>query len=181
MGAPQVPTGRAIGQAVLDHEPHRQSADAVGRVTARGGQSSAVSVEVLATCRTGGRRIGEEQGAGTPGVEGAALRPRALLALIALGLGPTTRPGGVDGVATAVQNLWLGELRRAGNAFRGIGPIAAGAWHTWGLHGHKGGTGTIGGKVPLCPQVTRFLYYSVGESLFCGGVGLDSGGTGHIC
>src|SRR5215813_11061608 len=38
----------------------------------------------------------------------------------------------------------------------------AGAWHTWGLHGHKGGTGTIGGKVPLGPQVTRFLDYSVG-------------------
>src|SRR5262249_28123848 len=97
MSAPQVPTGRAIGQAVLDHEPHRQSADAVGRVTARGGQSSEVSVEVLATCRTGGRRIGAEQVAGTPGVEVAALRQRALLALMALGLGPTTRPGGVDG------------------------------------------------------------------------------------
>src|SRR5262249_51967194 len=77
-------------------------------------------------------------------------------------LGAHNEARGGDGVATAVQNLWLGELRRAGNAFRGIGPIAAGAWHTWGLHGHKGGTGTIGGKVPLGPQVTRFLDYSVG-------------------
>jgi hypothetical protein len=33
--APQVPTGWTIGQAVLDHQPHRQVHHAMGVVTAR--------------------------------------------------------------------------------------------------------------------------------------------------
>jgi hypothetical protein len=161
MVSPQVPTGRAIGQAVLDHEPHRQIDYAVGIVTARWCQIGEVSVEVLATFRTVVLRIGDEQVAGTPGVEVAEIMQRALLALIAIGLVPTTRTGVLYGVATAVKNLWLGEILRACNAFRGIGPIDAGSWHTWVLHGNKGGTGTICCKVPLCPHGTRFLYYSV--------------------
>jgi hypothetical protein len=161
MVSPQVPTCRAIGQAVLDHEPHRQIDDAVGIVTARWCQIREVGVEVLATLRTGVLRIGNEQVAGTPGVEVAEIMQRALLALIAIGLVPTTRTGVLYGVATAVKNLWLGEILRACNAFRGIGPIDAGSWHTWILHSNKGGTGTICYKGPLCPHVTRFLYYSV--------------------
>jgi hypothetical protein len=130
-------------------------------VTARWCQIREVGVEVLATFRTVVLRIGNEQVAGTPGVEVAEIMQRALLALIAIGLVPTTRTGVLYGVATAVKNLWLGEILRACNAFRGIGPIDAGSWHTWILHSNKGGTGTICYKVPLCPHVTRFLYYSV--------------------
>src|SRR5687768_8919718 len=73
---------------------------------------------------------------------------RALLALVAIGVVPTTRTGVLFGVATAVKNLWLGELLRACDAFRGIGPVDAGSWHTWVLHGNKGGTSNIRCKVP---------------------------------
>src|SRR5678816_4185346 len=41
--APQVPTRRAVGQAVLDHEPHRQIDHTVGVLTARWRQIRPVS------------------------------------------------------------------------------------------------------------------------------------------
>jgi len=57
------------------------------------------------------------------------------------------QPGVLWGVAIAVKNLWLGEILRARDAFRGIGLVDAGSWHTWVLHGNKGGTDTIRSKV----------------------------------
>ena len=148
MVSPQVPTRRARGQAVLDHQSHRQIHHAVGRVTARWRQLTEVGVEVLVTFRTGVLRIGAPQVTGTPGVEIAEIMPRALLALVTIGLMSTTRTGVGCGGATAGKNLWLGEILRARDAFRGIGPVDAGSWHTWVLHGNKGGTGTIRYKVP---------------------------------
>src|SRR6266851_2923957 len=46
---PQVPAGRAVGQTVLDHEPHRQLDHAMGVVTARRCQIGQVRIEVHAT------------------------------------------------------------------------------------------------------------------------------------
>ena len=106
-------------------------------------------------------RIGDHQITGTPGVEGAQIMQRALLALVAMGLVPTTRTGMLFGVAAAVKHLWRWEILRARDPFRGIGSVDAGSCHTWVLHGNKGGTGKIRRKVPACPHETRFLYYSV--------------------
>jgi len=79
--APQVPTRRAVGHAVLDHEPHRQIDHAVGVLTARGRQSRQVRLEVLLTCRTVVLRIGDDEIPWTPEVEIAQVgqRPRKLL------------------------------------------------------------------------------------------------------
>jgi len=49
--SPQVPAGGTGGQAVLDHEPHRQIDHVVGVLTARGRQIRQVSLEVLLTFR----------------------------------------------------------------------------------------------------------------------------------
>jgi hypothetical protein len=46
---PQVPTGGAIRQAVLDYHAHRQVDDPVGVVAAGGGQVRQVGAEVKAT------------------------------------------------------------------------------------------------------------------------------------
>jgi len=86
---------------------------------------------------------------------------RALPALVAIGLVPTTRTGMLFGVATAVKNLWRWEILRACDPFRGIGSVDAGSCHTWVLHSNKGGIINIRRKVPACPHETRFLYYSV--------------------
>src|SRR5712692_9830037 len=47
--APQVPAGRTVGQAVLDHQPHRQIDHAMGVVTARWRQVGEVRIKVFAT------------------------------------------------------------------------------------------------------------------------------------
>src|SRR6266516_5911128 len=52
MVAPQVPTRWAVGQAVLDHEPHGQVHHAVGVLTAGWCGIGEVRVKVLATLRT---------------------------------------------------------------------------------------------------------------------------------
>src|SRR5439155_25885545 len=50
--APQVPTRRAVGQAVLDHEPHGEVQHAGGVLTAGWGQIGEVRVKVLDTLST---------------------------------------------------------------------------------------------------------------------------------
>jgi hypothetical protein len=50
--APQMPTRWAVGQAVLDHNPHRQIDHAVRVATARWRQIREVGAKVLATLRT---------------------------------------------------------------------------------------------------------------------------------
>jgi hypothetical protein len=64
--APQVPTRWAVGQAVLDHNPHRQIDHAVRVVTARWRQISEIGVEVLAAFRTVMLRIGDHESPRTP-------------------------------------------------------------------------------------------------------------------
>ena len=125
--SPQVPTCRAGGHAILGHDPHRQIDHAVGVMAAGWGQVREVYAEGRATLRTRVLRRGDHQVPWTPGVEIAQIMPRALLALVARGLMPTTRTGVSLGVATAVNHLWLGEILRARDAFRGIGPVCAGS------------------------------------------------------
>ncbi len=105
--SPQVPTRRAVGQAVLDHEPHCQIDHAVGVMAAGWGQVREVHAEICATFCTVVLQIGDHQVTRTPGVEIAQIVQRALLVLVAIGLVPTTRTGVSFGVATAVNSLWL--------------------------------------------------------------------------
>jgi hypothetical protein len=58
--SPEMPTRRAGGQAVLDHDAPRQIDDAVGIMTARWRQVTEVGVEVLATLRTVMLRIRDD-------------------------------------------------------------------------------------------------------------------------
>jgi hypothetical protein len=67
--SPQVPTRWAVGQAVLDHNPHCQIDHAVGVVTARWRQISEIGVEVLAALRTVMLRIRHHESPRTPPVE----------------------------------------------------------------------------------------------------------------
>jgi hypothetical protein len=64
-----MPTRRAVGQAILDHDAHRQIDDAVGVMTARWRQIREVEVEVFATFRTVMLRIRDDEITRTPQVE----------------------------------------------------------------------------------------------------------------
>jgi hypothetical protein len=67
--SPEMPTRRAVGQAVLDHDAHRQIDHAVGIMTARWGQITEVGGKVCATLRTVMLRIRDAQITRTPQVE----------------------------------------------------------------------------------------------------------------
>ena len=89
--APEVPTRRAVGQAVLDHEPYRQINHAVGVLTARWRQIGEVRIKVLATLRTVVLRIGDHEITRTPQVEIPQVVQRPLGLLVPIGLVTTTR------------------------------------------------------------------------------------------
>jgi len=67
--APQVPTRWAVGQAVLNHEAHRQIDHAMGIVTAWGCEIRQVRIEVLAILGAVMLRIGDHEITRTPQVE----------------------------------------------------------------------------------------------------------------
>src|SRR5438876_7364336 len=83
--APQVPTRWAVGQAVLDHEPHRQVHHAVGVLTTGWGEIGEVRVKVLTTLRAVVLRIGDDEIAWTPEVEIAQVVQRPLKLLVPIG------------------------------------------------------------------------------------------------
>src|SRR5919198_2965210 len=86
MVTPQEPTGWAVGQAILDHEPHRYVDHAVGVLSAGWRQIREVGVKVLATLRTVVLRIGDDEIAWTPEVEIAQIVQRPLKLLVSIGL-----------------------------------------------------------------------------------------------
>jgi hypothetical protein len=83
--APQVPTRWAVGQAILDHEPHRQIHHAMGVLTARWGEIGEVRVKVLTTLRTVMLGIGDHEISRTPQVEIPQVVQRPLVLLVPIG------------------------------------------------------------------------------------------------
>src|SRR5713101_4771415 len=83
--APQVPARWAVGQTVLDHEPHRQIDHAGGVLTPRWRQLRQVRLEVLLTFRPVMLRIGDHEIPWTPAVEMAQVVQRPLTLLVPIG------------------------------------------------------------------------------------------------
>src|SRR6266849_6874357 len=130
MVAPQVPTRWAVGQAVLDHQPHRQIHHTVGVLTAWWRQIGQVCIEVLATLCAVMLRIGDHKITRTPQVEIAQVVEGSMRLLVPIGPMTTTRTH-VPLVITAVgNNLWLGQVGSGSNSFARIGSI-----HTRTAHG----------------------------------------------
>jgi len=127
--SPQVPTRGAVGQAVLDHNPHRQIDHAVGVVTARWRQIREIGVEVLAAFRTVMLRIRHHEIPRTPHVEIPEVVQRSLRLLVPIGRVTTARTRVPRLVATVWDDLWLRQLCKRCDPFRGIGSI-----RTWTAH-----------------------------------------------
>src|SRR5712692_7181054 len=104
--SPQMPTRRAVGHAVLDHDAHRQIDHAVGIMTARWCQISEVGVQVLATFRTVMLRIRDDKITRTPHVEIAQVvqRPMRLLVPIGRVTTPRTRLPRVGAIRTWTEH-----------------------------------------------------------------------------
>src|SRR4029453_1418488 len=121
--APQVPTRRAVGHAILHDEPHRQINHAVGVLSAGWRQIREVRVKVLATLRTVVLRIGNDEIAWTPEVEIAQIVQPPLVLLVSIGLVPTPRTRLARVGATRRDDLWWGQVCNRGNPFGGSGAI----------------------------------------------------------
>src|SRR5215510_1583109 len=121
--APEMPTRGPVGQAVFDHQPHRQINHAVGVLTAGWCEIGEVRIEVLATLGAVMLRIGDHEISRTPQVEITQVVDGSMRLLVPIGHMPTTRTH-VPLVITAVgNNLWLGQVGSGSNAFAGIGSI----------------------------------------------------------
>src|SRR6266446_3021630 len=93
MVSPEVPTCWPVGQAILDHEPHRQVHHAMGILTAGWCEIGEVRVKVLATLRTVMLRIGDHEITRAPHVEIPQVVQRPMVLLVSIGLVPTPRTG----------------------------------------------------------------------------------------
>src|SRR5215468_12683676 len=129
MVAPEVPTCWPVGQAILDHEPHRQVHHAVGVLTAGWCEIGEVRVKVLATLRTVVLRIGDHEIPRTPEVEIPQVVQRPLVLLVAIGLVPTTRTRLPEVIATVGDDLGLGQVCGCGDPSAWVGSIL-----TWTEH-----------------------------------------------
>src|SRR5215831_3641764 len=123
MVAPQVPTRRAVGHAILHDEPHRQIDDAVGILTPGWRQIRQVSLEVLLTFRTIMLRIRDDEITRTPQVEIPQVVQRPLELLVPIGLVTTPRTCLARVGATGRDDLWRWQVGNGGNPFGGIGSI----------------------------------------------------------
>src|SRR5215475_7073380 len=129
MVAPQVPTRWAIGQAILDHEPHGEVNHAVGVLTAGWGQIGEVRAKVLATLRTVMLGIGHHKITRTPQIEIPQVVQRPMALLVPIGRVTTTRARLPDVVATVGDELGLGQVCGCGDPGAGVGSVL-----TWTVH-----------------------------------------------
>ena len=127
--APQMPTRRAVGQAVLDHETDGQIDHAMGILTTRWGQIREVGVEVLATLRTEMLRIRDAQIPRTPPVEIAQVMQRAMNLLVPIGRVTTARTRLPCVVTTVGDALGRGQVGGGCNPFTWVGAILSGSEH----------------------------------------------------
>src|SRR5919197_1306443 len=128
--APEVPTRWPVGQAILNHKPHREVHHAMGVLTARWCEIGEVRVKVLATLRTIVLRIGDHEITRAPQVEIPQVVQGPLVLLVSIGLMPTTRTRLTRVGATGRDDLWWGQVGNRGYPFGGIGSIRA-----WTAHG----------------------------------------------
>src|SRR3989442_3091469 len=108
--SPQMPTRRAVGQAVFNHDAHRQSDHAVGIMTAWWCKIREVGVKVLATFRTVMLRIRDDKIPRTPHVEIAQVVQRPMRLLVPIGRVTTTRTRLPRVVATVQDDLGLRQV-----------------------------------------------------------------------
>jgi hypothetical protein len=128
MVSPEMPTGGAVGQAVLHDQAHRQADNAVGVVGLRSCQVGHIGVEKLATLAAVVLRVGEVNIAGSSGNEISQLMERALVRAASATLA-ATRTGSALVDATASHDLGLGQIFHPRDAFRSIRYVL-----TWSRH-----------------------------------------------
>src|SRR5262249_55147608 len=137
--SPQMPAGRPVGQASLNHQPDRQIDPTMGVVTARRCQIGQVRIEVLATLGAVMLRIDDHKMTRTRQVEVAQVVQCPLRLFVPISRMTTTRTYVPYVVATIGNQLWLGQVGNRGDPFGGIGSIRTRPEHGFGLFAQRFG------------------------------------------
>src|SRR6266478_5411782 len=127
--SPEMPTRRAVGQAVFDHDAHRQIDHPVGIMTARRGQVREVGVKVLATLRTIMLRIRDDQITRTPHVEIAQVVQRPMRLLVPVSRVTTAWTRLPDVVSTVRDDLGLWQVCGRRDPFAWVGAVLSWTEH----------------------------------------------------
>src|SRR4029453_14760550 len=163
--APQVPTCRAVGQTVFDHDADRQINHPVGILTARWGQIRKVGAKVLTTLRTVMLGIGHQQSARTPHVEIPQVMERPMRLLIPVGRVTTTRARLPDVIVTVGDDLGLGQVFGCCDPGAGVGSVLTWTAHRVALLAQRFGLALYAKRLL---GATRCSRYSLENSLFFG-------------
>ena len=127
MVAPQMPTGRRVGQAVLDNQPDRHGHDAMGIARLGGSQVRHIGVEILVALGATVLRIGEVNFAWPPADEIAKIAEPAGDDFISKAAFAALRARQMRVVATSLNDSWPRQILRIGYACRGISQILTGS------------------------------------------------------
>ena len=124
-----MPTGRTIGQAVLDDNANGGGDNAAGVVAAGRGQVEHVGVEVVVAVRASVLGAGDVQVTRPPGgritqiVKGAGVGAKAIGTVAALGAASARV------VAGSLDDLGLGQVFDASDTFGGVGGVNSRCGH----------------------------------------------------
>src|SRR5262249_10297042 len=156
MVAPQVPTRRAVGQAVLDHEPHRPIDHPMGIMTAARGQIREVGAKVLVTLRTVMLGIGHQQIPRTPHIEIPQIMQRPLRLLVPIGRATTTWARLPDVVATVGDDLGLWQVCGCGDPGAGVGAVLPWTEHRVALLAQRFGPALYANRLLGATRCSRY-------------------------
>jgi hypothetical protein len=134
--SPEVPTGGLIGQAVFDHQSDRQSHNAVGVVTLWQGHVRHVGIEVevtLGAMMDGVRKMDVVRAARH---QVPHVMQHTLHAAMPIGAVFASRTWLPSEIPTTVDDLRLGQVLSACDAFGGIGQVFSRSWHGKALLGN---------------------------------------------
>src|SRR4030095_14820474 len=161
--APQVPTRRAVGHTVFDHEADRQSNHPVGILTARRGQLREVGAQGLATLRTVMLGIGHQQIARTPQIEIPQIMERPMRLLVPIGRVTTTRARVPYVVTTVGDDLGLGQVCGGGDPGAGVGSVLTWTEHRIALLAQRFGPALYAKRLLGATRCTRYSIHFSGS------------------
>jgi hypothetical protein len=148
MVAPQMPTGRLIGQAVLHHQANGQGDHAIGVLDFRQGQVGHVGVEVFIALRAMVNRIREGDVVRTTRDQIPQIMQHSMGLTIPVGTVSAMGAWLFFAISTAFDDFRFGQVFDASDAFRGIRQVFTWSWHGMTLLGCC--QAEILAKLPLC-------------------------------
>jgi hypothetical protein len=129
MIAPQMPGGRAVGQAIFDDQAHRKMHDATRIVTVGVSQVSQVRIEILAAAWTTMLGILNQQVDGMVAAEIAQVVQAALTHAVAICRVPAERARLATKITRTPHDFWRWQILNTSDSFSHIRQVVTRTGH----------------------------------------------------